>query len=165
MNHLNAKISAYGRDVVKARCSYIKKKHNKTAYYTCLPPVGDEQVLLVIATKRHVIVDGEFITGINEDRLNKFDKLQKELGLPDIFLCFVDSKNGLVYGELLSKLREIKEFFGTQYPHYKICPNGRIVMWPIHKMPTIFKMSESELAELRALQVDNKQDKTQFRLF
>lgn len=142
MNHLNNQISALGKSIASA----------------LLGPATVAQVY----TKRHQVVEGLEMTGMNVEQL---DKLRKKAGT-NPYLVFVDSKMGLVYGQRLQRLMDIKEFYGIKFPYYKAAiGGGRIIMWPVHKMDTIGRIQDTDLKQLIKLQADNKSDAQQTSLF
>lgn len=103
------------------------------------------------------------VTGKDQDQMELIERNVKRYG--DVWLVFIDALWGYVLGGPYSELMKVKEFEGLNWPFTEITAHGKIIYFNLYLLPTIGKISEDDLNELKAVIAQNRTPKGQGLLF
>jgi hypothetical protein len=170
MNHLSNQITAFGLQCV--RKTWIKNgwdiipSKDSDGYYLMESPIDHQNYCTKILTKAS---DKEkldsHIFGINEDRVQKFEKYQKETGMK-IAIIHVDIRTKTIGYAMFDELMTSKSVFGIQFPYIESNARlGRLVYWSSLSLKTISELDNDQKDEMIKLRTRNKADKMQTSIF
>lgn len=121
--------------------------------------------LLVVSTKQYQVKQSENVTGLDSARIAKLQTEMSKLKLDDIFVVFVDTKIGLIMGDMLSSLMKERDQFGIRWPMVERTHVGEVTFFSLYHIPTLARISEELKEKLGHLAAQNRVDKNQGYLF
>lgn len=129
--------------------------------------IDGEQYLMVISTKQHYKLKQSEVEcqGFNVERVARLEQTAADNNLKGVYCIFVDIKLGQCYGAMLSYLRGKRNWCGVEWPFVGAATGGGLIeYYPIHKMPTLFHLTDEFRERMRKLAFENKHDKNQTSL-